>query len=249
MSGMLPALLRYTELYEKRQKEREIEMEKDRIKMLKNKNDFIRSNDNTNTNNNNLNKKENISVALKKDENVLLSCVASNDNIYKNSEDHGPMIPDYEINYAINTLHELLIRSNKRTVSDGQQTSPPPLLLQTLLWLLIRCENGEKKLCTLLYPYCEKALLSHFKDVIGNQWNNQVQKSQKNDIQNLSKSTSSSSSISPSKPSRLPGVDLDFLLRESNRCVSLSVCTAQQYMIHPTTKKKKKKSVFINWFS
>ena len=213
MIGLLPAILNYIELYENRQKIKEKEKKKTSIKIdniSKNiaKNEFQKD-----------------KIGLEKEENDLLACIISNDNIQKIERNLwcdeiskvGIETETNEINHVINCLQELLVRSNKRTVSDGQQTPPPPLLLQMLLWLLIRCEDGEIKLCSLLLPYCEKALENNFKSD-SREWNSiQVQDHTRNHSLNQRRSSHAPPYIPPSKIARLPGVDLDFLLRESNR--------------------------------
>ena len=214
MIGLLPAIVHYIELYENRQKIKEKERRKTPIKIDKIPENIAR----------NIIEKD--KMGLEKEDIDLLACIISNDNIqkikrnlgYAELHKDGIETQTNETNYVITCLQELLVRSNKRTVSDGQQTTPPPLLLQTLLWLLIRCEDGEIKLCSLLLPYCEKALDNQFKENESREWNSiEVLDPARNHQQNQRKSSFSPPYIPPSRIPRLPGVDLVFLLRESNR--------------------------------
>ena len=122
-----------------------------------------------------------------------------------------------EFNHAISCLQDLLVRSNKRIISESnththnQTQTPPPLLLQTLLWLMIRCDDGEKKLCSLLLPHCEKSTSTYQRENESREWDTHHGGS------SGSKLHLSTSIIPPCNIITLPGVDLDFLLRESHR--------------------------------
>jgi hypothetical protein len=194
LTGMMPALLRYIELYERRQSS------------INNKN-----------NNNSDNRKTVSSAVTDKDKGVSSSSsivtkpntTSSSMHKEKEKEKGGVLVAcvsgstgKRETNYAVNCLLELFERSQRRPIPDcGVPLPPPPLLLQTLLWLLIRCEDGEKELVRVLQPYCEKAM----------------KEGSQEDRERERDGVSAALSLTLSRSSSTPDLDLDFLLRECHR--------------------------------
>ena len=115
-------------------------------------------------------------------------------------------------NHAIICLQELYEKSKQRPLPDsGVPLSPPPLLLQTLLWLLIRCEEGERDLVQLLLPFCEKFLGSTARI-----FQQESEIDPKNCADNHAE-IDEHSSISTSSAPFVLDIDLNFLLRECYR--------------------------------
>ena len=198
MTGMLPALLRYVDLFERRQASNN---------SSNSSNSNSRSGNGTGTekdkgsvsSSSTVTKPSTTSSLVNKDKekekergSVLVACVSG-------STGRG------ETNHAVNCLLELFERSKRRPVPDtGVPLPPPPLLLQTLLWLLIRCEDGEKELVKILQPYCEKAMARGSPE-------------DERERERERESATTLHSLSRSKPLSTPDVDLDFLLRECHR--------------------------------
>jgi hypothetical protein len=192
---MLPALLRYVDLYERRQS--------------------------SNNSNNSVISKSGSGTVADKDK----GCSSSSSTVKKPNTASSSILKDKEkekekggvlvalvtgstgrgeTNHAVNCLLELFERCKRRPVPDsGVPLPPPPLLLQTLLWLLIRCEDGEKELVRVLQPYCEKAMKG------GSEEDRQREREREG--------VPAAPSLSLSRPSSMPDVDLDFLLRECHR--------------------------------
>jgi hypothetical protein len=112
-----------------------------------------------------------------------------------------------KVNHAIVCLQELYDKSKQRPVPDsGVPLSPPPLLLQTLLWLLIRCAEGERDAVQILLPYCEKFLGT-------------TARASEQESENDHKDAEGDGHNATSAASSLPALDIDlnFLLRECYR--------------------------------
>ena len=144
MSGLLPAFLRYTEMYEKgrcRNRARSRERNEEEGKPGPSVMSTVHASSTSST------AAPNRATEREK---ALLACM--------------PAAPDKANggkNYAVLCLKELYDRSRKRAAPDlAAMPPPPPLLLQTLLWLFIRSEEGEGDLIQVLLPYCERAALS-----------------------------------------------------------------------------------------
>jgi hypothetical protein len=189
---MMPALLRYVQLYERRQSS------------------------NSNNNNSSISKSFSSAVTVKdkgvsSSSSIVTKPNTASSSMHKEKEKGGVLVACVsgstgrgETNYAVNCLLELFERSKRRPLPDsGVPLPPPPLLFQTLLWLLIRCEDGEKELVRILQPCCEKAMKG------GSEEDRESERERDG--------VSAALSLTLSRPSSMPDLDLDFLLRECHR--------------------------------
>ena len=196
MSGLLPAFLRYTEMYEKGQcrgmaRERSGVREEEGRRLGSSVTPTVHASSASSSSSSSTAATGRGRGRGSDREKALLSCT--------------PEAPDnVERNYAVWCLRELYDRSRNRAAPEtAALPPPPPLLLQTLLWLLIRSEEGEGNLIQVLLPYCERAVLTQSSDDV---------RESKRDI-----SPHTHSAVPPLRTETVPDVDLDFLMRECRR--------------------------------
>ena len=226
MTGLLPAILRYTDIFESnrrasRQGRVDLSCSTSTVPLFTTT--TYNNSNNSNSNNSNNNYSGACDAASKEKEKekeaetdcILVACIkgglgsrggGGGGGGGEGEASKGP------VNHAVVCLQELYEKSKQRPLPDsGMPLPPPPLLLQTLLWLLIRSEEGERDLVQLLLPHCEKFLGSSarlFQKDGGNYL--------KDSTDNQADSDRHSNTSSSSAPFVLD-VDLNFLLRECYR--------------------------------
>ena len=203
MSGLLPAFLRYTEMFEKSQC-RGMARERSGVRGEEEEEEGRQSGSSVTTAVH-ASSSSSSSAATGKGrgsdrEKALLACIPG-----------APATANIERNYAVWCLRELYDRWRNRAAPEtAALPPPPPLLLQTLLWLLIRSEEGEGGLIQVLLPYCERAALTQISicesegDVRGSK-------------RNISPHTHTHTAVPPLRAETVPDVDLEFLMRECKR--------------------------------
>ena len=211
MAGLLPAILRYTALYEadRAQSRGRSSGDAESSRASSTHRPATSSVSLSATNNNSSNSSSSSSSSSsasdpskKEMESILVRCIREGTGTGGAEE-----ASKGKVNHAIVCLQELYEKSKQRPVPDsGVPLSPPPLLLQTLLWLLIRCAEGERDAVQILLPYCEKFL--------GTTARTSEQESE-NDNKNADVDGHNATSASSSLPAL--DIDLNFLLRECYR--------------------------------
>ena len=223
MTGLLPAILRYTALFEsdRRRSRQGGNGESSNQRPVStvpstattcsssSSSSSSSSNSSSSSSSSSRGKSDALHTANKETESILVRCMTESSERGSGSGSGGAdEASKGKTNHAIVCLQELYEKARQRPLPDsGAPLSPPPLLLQTLLWLLIRCEEGERDLVKLLLPHCEKFLgstaRSDNKDCPGNH-------------DELDEQSNSSSSSTPF----VLDIDLNFLLRECYRCLT-----------------------------
>lgn len=203
MSGLLPAFLRYTEMYEKGRcrgmvRERSGVTEEEGRKSGSSVTPLVHASSPSSSSSSS-------STAMGRGrggerERALLACVPG-----------APDIATAERNYGVWCLRELYDRSRYRAAPEtATLPAPPPLLLQTLLWLLIRSEEGEGSLIQVLLPYCERVVLTQSSKGGGDGEGDGGMRENRRD-------TSPHTAVPPLRTETVPDVDLEFLMRECKR--------------------------------
>ena len=160
--------------------------------------------DNNSSSSSSRGKSDALRTANKETESILVKCMTERSGRGSGSGGADEASKG-KTNHAIVCLQELYEKSRQRPLPDsGVPLSPPPLLLQTLLWLLIRCEEGERDLVKVLLPHCEKFLGST------------ARSDNKDCAENNDEIDEQSNTSTPF----VLDIDLNFLLRECYRCLT-----------------------------
>ena len=224
MTGLLPAILRYTDIFESNRRasrQGRVDLSCSTSTVPLSTTTTYNNSNNSNSNNSNNNYSGACDAASKEKEKekeaetdcILVACIkgglGSRGGGGGGGEGEASKGP---VNHAVVCLQELYEKSKQRPLPDsGMPLPPPPLLLQTLLWLLIRSEEGERDLVQLLLPHCEKFLGSSAR---------MFQKDGGNDLKDSTDNHADSDRHGSTSSSSAPfvlDVDLNFLLRECYR--------------------------------
>jgi hypothetical protein len=208
MAGLLPAILRYTALYEADRTQSRKGQGRSPVTSSASLSATTTNSSSSRSNSSSSSSSSSSSACdpLKKEtESVLVRCIREGTGTGTGTGTGEAS--KGKVNHAIVCLQELYEKSKQRPLPDsGVPLSPPPLLLQTLLWLLIRCAEGERDAVQILLPYCEKFL--------GTTARTSEQESENSHTDAVGDGHNATSATSS-----LPALDIDlnFLLRECYR--------------------------------